>query len=48
MLKCAVKNERSCNVAQKLGMTHEGRLRDEIMVDGVVMDVDIYAILRGE
>jgi ribosomal-protein-serine acetyltransferase len=48
MLKCAVKNERSCNVAQKLGMSHEGRQRDEIMVDGVVMDVDIYAILRRE
>ena len=48
MLKCAVKNERSCNVAQKLGMSHEGRQRDEIVVNGVVMDVDIYAILKRE
>jgi len=48
MLKCAVKNERSCNVAQKLGMSHEGRQRDEIVVNGVVMDIDIYAILKRE
>jgi ribosomal-protein-serine acetyltransferase len=48
MLKCAVKNERSCNVAKKLGMSHEGRQRDEIVVNGVVMDVDSYAILKKE
>jgi len=48
MLKCAVKNKRSCNVAQKLGMTHEGRQRDEISVNGVVMDIDLYAILKRE
>jgi ribosomal-protein-serine acetyltransferase len=48
MLKCAVKNERSCNVAQKLGMTHEGRQRNEIVVNGVVMDVDSYAILKDD
>ena len=48
MLKCAVENERSCNVAQKLGMSHEGRQRDEIVVNGVVMDVDVYVILKRE
>ena len=48
MLKCAVKNKRSCNVAKKLGMSHEGRQRDEIVVNGVVMDIDIYAILKHE
>ena len=48
MLKCAVRNERSCNVAQKLGMSHEGRQRDEIVVNDVVMDVDSYAILKRE
>jgi len=48
MLKCAIKNERSCNIAKKLGMSHEGRQRDEIVVNGVVMDVDIYAILKKE
>jgi len=48
MLKCAVRNERSCNVAQKIGMSHEGRFCDEIVVNGVVMDLDIYAILKKE
>jgi RimJ/RimL family protein N-acetyltransferase len=48
MLICAVTNERSCNVAQKLGMSHEGRQRDEIVVNDVVMDIDIYAILKRE
>jgi ribosomal-protein-serine acetyltransferase len=48
ILKCAVTNERSCNVAQKLKMRHEGRLQDEIKVNDVVMDVDVYAILKHE
>jgi ribosomal-protein-serine acetyltransferase len=48
MLICAVTNERSCNVAQKLGMSHEGRQIDEIVVNDVVMDIDIYAILKRE
>jgi len=48
MLKCAVQNERSCNVAQNLGFTHEGTQRGEIVVNSVVMDVDVYAILRDE
>ena len=48
ILKCAVANERSCNVAKKLKMSHEGRFRDEIMVNNKVMDIDIYAILKKE
>jgi len=36
------------NVAEKLGMSHDGRQRDEIVVNDVVMDVDIYGILRRE
>ena len=48
MLRCAVKNERSCNVAQKLGFIHEGRQRSEIVVNGTLMDVNVYAVLRDE
>jgi ribosomal-protein-serine acetyltransferase len=48
MLKCAVENKKSCNVAKKLKMSHEGRFRDEIMVNGKVMDIDVYAILKKE
>ena len=45
ILQCAVDNERSCNVAKKLGFTHEGRFKNEIALHGVVMDV--YAIFRN-
>ena len=48
MLKCAVRNKKSCNVAKNLGMKHEGTQQDEIVVNGVVMDIDIYAILKRE
>ena len=47
LLRCAVQNERSCNVAQKLGFTHEGRFKNEVVLHGVVMDVDVYAILKN-
>ena len=47
-LRCAVQNERSCNVAQKLGFTHEGRQREEIVLNDRVMDTDVYAILKRE
>jgi len=47
-LRCAVKNDRSCNVAKKLGFAHEGRLKNEIKLHGVMMDVDVYAILKDE
>ena len=45
-LRCAVENDRSCNVAQKLGFTHEGRFKNEIALHDVVMDVDVYAVFR--
>jgi len=47
-LQCAVLNNRSCNVAQKLGFTHEGLQRDEIKVNGKIMDANVYAILKRE
>jgi len=47
-LQCAVLNSRSCNVAQKLGFTHEGLQRDEIKVNGKIMDVNRYALLKRD
>ena len=41
-----MENERSCNVAEKLGFTDEGRFKNEIALHGVVMDVDVYALFR--
>jgi len=47
-LQCAVLNNRSCNVAQKLGFTHEGLQREEIKLNGKVMDANVYALLKRE
>lgn len=47
-LRCAIQNERSCNVAKKLGMSHEGRHRSAIKVNELVMDIDLYSLLRTE
>lgn len=47
-LRCAVQNERSCNVAEKLNFIYEGRRRAEIRLNDVLMDVDVYAILKEE
>jgi ribosomal-protein-serine acetyltransferase len=47
-LRCAIQNERSCNVAEKLGMLHEGRHRSDIRINDVVMDIDMYSILKDQ
>jgi len=47
-LQCAVLNNRSCNVAKKLGFTHEGLQRDEIKLNGKVMDMNLYALLKRD
>jgi len=48
ILQCAVLNSRSCNVAKKLGFTHEGLQRDEIKLNGTIMDMNLYAILKRD
>jgi len=35
-------------VAQKLGFIHEGLQRDEIKVNGKIMDVNRYALLKHD
>ncbi len=47
-IRCATTNERSCNIPQKLGFVHEGVLRKDIVVNGRVMDANMYALLRCE
>jgi len=47
-LRCAIQNERSCNVAEKLGMRHEGRHHSEIKINDVVMDIDLYSMLKSD
>ena len=48
LLRCAVANNRSCNVAQKLGFTLEGHIRDDILINGKMLDANLYGLLREE
>ncbi len=43
-----VKNERSGKLLQRIGMTHEGVLRERVKKDNVFEDVVISAILKRE
>lgn len=46
-LRCAIQNERSCNVAEKFGMLREGQHRCEIKINDVVMDINVYSMLKN-
>jgi RimJ/RimL family protein N-acetyltransferase len=45
---CDPRNHASCRVAQKLGMTHEGRLRENYFLKGEWCSSEIYAVLEHE
>jgi len=44
---CAVDNQRSIAVAQRLGMTREGVLRSAFSLDGARQDVEVWSLLAG-
>lgn len=46
--RCAVDNEASRKVLEKLGFVHEGRLRSYFVLQGRRTDHDLYALLRGD
>ena len=46
--RCRSDNERSIAVAQRLGMTYEGRLREAWLVDGTYHDKVVWSLLAGE
>jgi RimJ/RimL family protein N-acetyltransferase len=48
VIRCAVGNERSCRVAQRLGFRCEGLLREAQWVGGLFLDQHLYALLRHE
>ncbi len=47
-IRCAPQNVKSCAIPQRLGFTHEGRLRGGQWTPGGYLDSDVYAILRRE
>jgi [ribosomal protein S5]-alanine N-acetyltransferase len=46
--RCFSRNRASQRVLQKIGMAHEGRLRQHINKWGVFEDIDVYGILAEE
>ena len=47
-IRCATQNERSCKIPKRLGFTHEGTFRKDIIVGGNVMDAHHFSLLREE
>jgi len=47
-LKCATNNTNSCNVAKRVGFKFEGTLRGEAVVNGRVIDLNLFSILKDE
>ena len=48
IIRCSVGNEKSCNVAERLGFTHEGVERQGIKLRDHYTDVHVYSILAEE
>jgi len=46
--RCVLENVRSENVMKKLGMVHEGTLRQHMFMKGKYFDVRVYAMLRQD
>jgi ribosomal-protein-serine acetyltransferase len=47
-LHCAVANERSCRVAERIGFQCEGVLREARLVNGEFLDMKLFSLLRHE
>lgn len=47
-LHCAVDNERSCRVAERIGFQCEGVLREARLVNGQFLDMKLFSLLQHE
>ena len=48
IIKCAHNNPKSCNVAKSLGFKQEGILREFEDIDGTMIDLNIFSMLKSE
>lgn len=47
-IRCGVANEKSCAIAERLGFTREGVIRDAQWVGGRFIDLAVYGMLRRQ
>jgi ribosomal-protein-serine acetyltransferase len=47
-LRCAAGNQPSMRVAERLGFSHEGLLRQDELLHGAFVDQHVYSLLRDE
>ncbi len=48
IIRCANNNPKSCNVAKSLGFTLEGILREYEEINGTLIDLHIFSLLKRE
>ena len=48
VIRCDKNNINSCNVARRLGFREDGLLRGEAVVNGKIVDMRIFSLLKGE
>ena len=48
VIRCAHNNPKSCNVAKSLGFKQEGTLREFEDIDGIMIDLNIFSMLKRE
>ena len=48
IIRCANNNPKSCNVAKSLGFTLEGTLREYEEINGTLIDLHIFSLLKRE
>ncbi len=48
IIRCANNNPKSCNVAKSLGFKIEGTLREFEEIDGTMIDLNIFSLLKRE
>jgi ribosomal-protein-serine acetyltransferase len=47
-IRCVTGNQRSRAVPERLGFSHEGTLRDDALIGGILYDRELYALLAPD
>jgi ribosomal-protein-serine acetyltransferase len=47
-IRCATANNKSCNIAKRLGFKKDGTIRAMAKIGGIVQDFNVYSLLESE